>query len=46
MNPGKAVSPYRTDENLRLSPHWRPPGDDTAVEALERCRPGLRCGPG
>jgi FAD/FMN-containing dehydrogenase/Fe-S oxidoreductase len=29
MNPGKVVSPQRTDENLRLGPHWRPRGDDT-----------------
>jgi FAD/FMN-containing dehydrogenase/Fe-S oxidoreductase len=24
MNPGKVVAPYRSDENLRLGPHWRP----------------------
>ena len=24
MNPGKVVGPYRTDENLRLGPAWRP----------------------
>ncbi|MFK0181753.1 FAD-binding and (Fe-S)-binding domain-containing protein [Streptomyces xanthochromogenes] len=29
MNPGKVVSPYRTDENLRLGPHWRPQSLDT-----------------
>ncbi|MET8438907.1 FAD-linked oxidase C-terminal domain-containing protein [Streptomyces sp900116325] len=29
MNPGKTVSPYRTDENLRLGAGWRPRGDRT-----------------
>ncbi|MFG3281425.1 FAD-binding and (Fe-S)-binding domain-containing protein [Streptomyces sp. NPDC048111] len=29
MNPGKIVAPYRTDENLRLGPHWRPRHFDT-----------------
>ncbi|MFD7336031.1 FAD-binding and (Fe-S)-binding domain-containing protein [Streptomyces violascens] len=24
MNPGKVVAPYRSDENLRLGPYWRP----------------------
>lgn len=29
MNPGKVVDPHRTDENLRLGPHWRPRNDAT-----------------
>ncbi|WP_329461551.1 FAD-binding and (Fe-S)-binding domain-containing protein [Streptomyces sp. NBC_01431] len=29
MNPGKVVGPYRTDENLRLGPAWRPRETDT-----------------
>ncbi|MCX5387155.1 FAD-binding and (Fe-S)-binding domain-containing protein [Streptomyces sp. NBC_00083] len=29
MNPGKVVDPYRTDENLRLGPLWRPRPLDT-----------------
>ncbi|NEC68408.1 FAD-binding and (Fe-S)-binding domain-containing protein [Streptomyces sp. SID9727] len=29
MNPGKVTDPYRTDENLRLGPHWRPANDET-----------------
>ncbi|WP_030935450.1 FAD-binding and (Fe-S)-binding domain-containing protein [Streptomyces sp. NRRL B-24720] len=29
MNPGKIVSPYRTDENLRLGPLWRPRSERT-----------------
>ncbi|WP_327425753.1 FAD-binding protein [Streptomyces sp. NBC_01707] len=47
MNPGKIVSPYRTDENLRLGARWRPRGDRTEfgypeddgsfVRAVMRC---------
>lgn len=47
MNPGKVVSPYRVDENLRLGPHWRPrshhthfgyPDDDRSfTRAVMRC---------
>ncbi|MET8404557.1 FAD-linked oxidase C-terminal domain-containing protein [Streptomyces sp900116325] len=47
MNPGKIVSPYRTDENLRLGPLWRPrsertefgyPEDDHSfIRAVMRC---------
>uniref|UniRef100_A0AAU2UWT4 FAD-binding protein n=1 Tax=Streptomyces sp. NBC_00003 TaxID=2903608 RepID=A0AAU2UWT4_9ACTN len=47
MNPGKVVAPYRTDENLRLGPLWRPrqldthfayPDDDHSFgQAVLRC---------
>ncbi|MCT9092264.1 FAD-binding protein [Streptomyces sp. ASQP_92] len=29
MNPGKVVRPYRSDEDLRLGPRWRPQEHDT-----------------
>ncbi|MFG2652627.1 FAD-binding and (Fe-S)-binding domain-containing protein [Streptomyces sp. NPDC048436] len=47
MNPGKVVDPRRTDDNLRLGPHWRPrdeqthfqyPDDDGSFsQAVMRC---------
>ncbi|WP_405632613.1 FAD-binding and (Fe-S)-binding domain-containing protein [Streptomyces sp. NBC_01174] len=47
MNPGKVVNPFRTDENLRLGPLWRPqsgptefgyPQDDHSfTRAVMRC---------
>jgi FAD/FMN-containing dehydrogenase/Fe-S oxidoreductase len=47
MNPGKLIAPFRTDENLRLGPHFNPPVPATHfqfpddrynfVVATERC---------
>ena len=35
MNPGKVVSPYRLDENLRLGPHYNPKPVKTYFHYLE-----------